>query len=205
MALDFIERKGSELQLKTLEKEVKNKFKWSWLEEKDELGNFFSAYIRKIKDPGVVWCTVCRDKINYGSSGKKALTNHAKRSSHQKNHKLATQKSQQALPAMFQAVKAMADGTATKSSPLPYGSPANVEESLKLKINEQVAEQPPRPVSIKDRISNQEALIISFIAELALPMRIAPRLVSLAQELSKDPKALSELSLSHATAAYKLQ
>ena len=62
-SLEFMDRKGSELLLATLEKNVKNKFKWAWLEEKDQLGHFFSDYIRKIKEPGIVWCTTS-DKFN---------------------------------------------------------------------------------------------------------------------------------------------
>ena len=88
-SLDFIDRKGSELLLGTLEKNIKNKFKWNWLEEKDQLGHFYSDYIRKIKEPGIVWCTACHDKIQYGSSGKKALINHGKRASHQLKYKQA--------------------------------------------------------------------------------------------------------------------
>ena len=208
-SLEFMDRKGSELLLGILEKNVKNKFKWAWLEEKDQLGHFFSDYIRKIKEPGIVWCTTCRDKIQYGSSGKKALLNHGKRASHQLKYKQATEKSQQALPAMFQAVKAMEDGTAMKTSPFPYGSPANVKVALKelvpVSYKQHAEQQPPRPVSIADRISNQEAMVCTFLAEHSLPMNLAQHLVSLAQELSKDPKALSQLSLGRTAVSYKMQ
>jgi len=123
MRLEFIERKGSELQLRALEKSVKNRFKWVWLEEKDVEGNYLSDYIRKI------------DKITYGSKGKKAIAIHAARTSHQrKASKIKqSQKNQPALPALFGAVKALEDGSAQKPSTtgLPYGAPENVTDVVK--------------------------------------------------------------------------
>ena len=77
--MEFVIRKGSEIYLKTLESSVKNKFKWIWLEGKDKNGQFYSEYLRKIKEPGLAWCVACKDKINYGSSGKNAFAKHADR------------------------------------------------------------------------------------------------------------------------------
>ena len=51
--MEFVDRKGSEIYLKTLEKNVKNKFKWVWLEGKDKNETFYSDYLRKLKEPGV--------------------------------------------------------------------------------------------------------------------------------------------------------
>lgn len=34
------------------DKSIKNKFKWSWLEEKDKNDDFLSSYIRKTDRPG---------------------------------------------------------------------------------------------------------------------------------------------------------
>ena len=75
--MEFVDRKGSEIYLKTLEKNVKNKFKWVWLEGKDKNETFYSDYLRKLKEPGVAWCLACKDKINYGSSGKNAFSKHS--------------------------------------------------------------------------------------------------------------------------------
>ena len=98
--------------------------KWSSLEEKDDSDVLYSVYVRKIKEVG----GALFDKIQYGSSGEKALVNQGKRASHKLKYRQATEKSQHALPAIFRAVKAMEDGLATKEqSSLPYGNSANVE------------------------------------------------------------------------------
>jgi hypothetical protein len=44
--------------IKAIERSVKNKFKWSWLEEKDEHGDYLSLYIRKIDVLGCVICDI---------------------------------------------------------------------------------------------------------------------------------------------------
>ena len=48
MAYKIVDRT---IDLKELEKSVKNKFRWSWLEEKDSNGDYLSEYIRKIDEP----------------------------------------------------------------------------------------------------------------------------------------------------------
>ena len=55
----------------TVEKGVKNRWKWKWLEEKDANGIFLSDYIRKIKKPGFARCTICMCELKYASGGKK--------------------------------------------------------------------------------------------------------------------------------------
>ena len=64
----------------------------------------------------------------------------------------------------------------------------------------------PRPFTpIRERKTNQEATILGFIAEENLPFAIAPKLVTLSQELGRDKKALDALSLSRTAASYKMQ
>lgn len=83
---------------------MKNRFKWEWLQEKVVEGGYYSDCFRKLKEAGFVFCIVCGDKINYGSSGKKALTNHVKRPNHIKKQKKKTvgKSTQPALAAVFQ-------------------------------------------------------------------------------------------------------
>ena len=52
---------------------VRDKFRWDWLENKDDNGVYYSDYVRKLNCPGKALCTVCNSPISYGSSGKKAL------------------------------------------------------------------------------------------------------------------------------------
>jgi len=63
----------------------------------------------------------------------------------------------------------------------------------------------PPPVSVKDRIANNEALLLSFIAENTLPFTLAPKLIELTRSLSEDSQSLSKLSMSRTTASYKMK
>ena len=69
----FVDRNGRE-DIKIIDKCVRNKFNWMWLEEKDANGDFLSDYIRKLKDPGFAWCLMCKAELNYGSSRKKHVS-----------------------------------------------------------------------------------------------------------------------------------
>ena len=69
-----VDRKAN---VRDIDKDVKNKFRWVWLESKDDAGHFLSDYIRKLDLPGVAKCIICNDNIKYASSGKKSLVNHA--------------------------------------------------------------------------------------------------------------------------------
>ena len=58
-------------------KEVKNKFKWAWLEE-------FGEWCGKPKKPGVVFCAPCNQELKYSNRGKCQLQRHAKLEKHKK-------------------------------------------------------------------------------------------------------------------------
>lgn len=205
---DFVGR--GDLCIKTIDKTVKNKFKWEWLQEKLDGGGYFSDIFRKLKEPGFVYCTTCTDRINYGSSGKKALLAHVKRPSHLKKQKekKADSLTQPPLAAMFQKLKSLEEGKSPSSiSSLPYGAPENVVEQLPAVGGSTSADQSslPRLVSMADRQSHQEALICTFIAEHSLSLSLAPHLVSLCQELSRDHQALQGLKLERTSATCKLK
>lgn len=64
----------------------------------------------------------------------------------------------------------------------------------------------PQPsVPLSDRIVNSETMLLSFIAEKSLPFSIAPDILELSKELSKDKKALNRLLMHWTAAAYKLK
>lgn len=64
---------------------------------------------------------------------------------------------------------------------------------------------PVRPiVHIDDRVHHQEATLLGFMAENSMSLSMAPRLVSFAKELAWDASALNKLSVSRASATYKL-
>ena len=197
---DFVTR--GDACVKTIDKSIKNKFKWEWLQEKLDGGGYFSDCFRKLRQPGLVYCVTCNDQISYGSAGKKALFAHVKRPSHlrKQKEKKNDSENQPALAAMFQKLKSLEEGKSPSPvASLPYGAPENVIEQVAaaggVSTAASIPPSLPRLVSMADRQSHQEALICSFIAEHSLPLTLAPQLVSLCQELSRDHKAPQGLKL----------
>ena len=71
---DIVQRGDS---LSKEENDLKNKWRWQWMEEKvdeERIGSF----IRKVEGVGVAYCLVCRREIHYRKRGKVALTDHIK-------------------------------------------------------------------------------------------------------------------------------
>jgi hypothetical protein len=62
-----------EEKLKNVEKGVKNRWRWGWLDEKDKNGVELRAWVQKIDSSGVAFCTVCLKSVKYGTSGKTKL------------------------------------------------------------------------------------------------------------------------------------
>ena len=48
-------------------------------------------------------------------------------------------------------------------------------------------------------------MVLSTLAEHSLPLSMAPVLIDLSRNLTKDPKSLAKLSLERTTAGYKLK
>lgn len=69
------------------------------------------------------------------------------------------------------------------------------------------AAQPlPSPaIPVADRVLNNEALLLSFIAEKSLPFSLVPDLLDLVKCFSKDKKALDRTHMSRTAASYKLR
>ncbi|RUS82810.1 hypothetical protein EGW08_009430 [Elysia chlorotica] len=152
IGLQFVERNGRDKNTKDIDKTVKNKFNWSWLDEKDCNDEFASEYIRKLLEPGFAWCLSCKEKINYGSSGKKAIFGHAKKSEHGKARRAL--RCTQSLPAAMSATKAMEECTASPKLMVPYGSSQRMEHFFKkVGTGHTIPPPPPQPtpVSISDR------------------------------------------------------
>ena len=57
-----------------------NKWKWFWLGEKDENGDYLSSYIRKINVSGSPFCICCNKPLVQGNTGKKDLLKNAPKS-----------------------------------------------------------------------------------------------------------------------------
>ena len=212
----FVER-DTAVDAVDIDLESKNKFRWDWLLLKDDSGDFFSDYFRKIEKDGFAWCCFCKCEIKYGSGGVRCLKDHANRSkAHERNRRIF--RSNHSLPAAMQAVCSKISGTAdintnshslprpsSSSSSLPYGAAPNIEqEQSRSRIDLEVASV-PKPVSFKDRVTHQESLICSYLAEHTLSLSMAPHLIELAQELASDGAALKKLHMERQTATYKLR
>ena len=84
-----LNREADDEHLKTLEKAVKNKFRWRWLETTVEItlkgerkATSLIEWIRKIDVPGKAKCIVCDKIISYGARGRISLTEHCKSNEH---------------------------------------------------------------------------------------------------------------------------
>ena len=196
---DIIQR-GDETRLKKLEEGVKNKWQWKWLDaivradrKKVDDGSpckwkeCVGDSIRKLDQAGVAYCCRCRSDIRYGSRGLVAIQDHIVTTLHQSK---ASVDNNFLLP-----------GVGPAHSETPYGlNPArcNVQQIVPL---------PPvsRPlVSMVDRIANQEAILLGFLAEHSLPFSMAPALTQFTRTLGADRKALSQLKMDRTTASYKM-
>ena len=182
----------SRIDILEVDANVKNKFKFEWLSDKDCNGDFYSDYIRKPKEPGLAFCLHCRDTINYGSAGKRCLVTHAKTQKHatSRNIKLTNQ----TLSVVFQGAKAATDS-------LPYGVAPNINTGSA----GNVSSTPGQPnVCTIDRRANAEATLLSFVAEHNLSLSMIPALIEFAQEMARDSAALNALHMSRPCGTYKL-
>ena len=115
--------------LKVVESGVRNKFKWTWLEEKDVNNDFLSESVRKLAHPGVAFCIYCQQRLDYGGRGKSFIKKHSESASHKRKRNAV--KTTQSLPAVFQATASLERGeTPAIPNPLPYGVAINVTDSL---------------------------------------------------------------------------
>ena len=63
--------------IKKIDEKAKNKWNWTWLQEKDANGDYLSDYLRKIDARGLSFCIYCSKTLSYGSTGKSDLLKHA--------------------------------------------------------------------------------------------------------------------------------
>ena len=82
------------------------------------------------------------------------------------------------------------------------GGPSNIHD--KRLCTEGKIVQPQPIVSIVDRKSVMEALLLSFLCEHNLPISLAPKLLQLCKDVNRDPKASNEISMSPGAATYKI-
>ena len=184
---------GSEVKI--IDKDVANKFKWTWLEDKDENEMFLSEWVGKVDVAAKVLCLLCNDLIKYGKKGKSALRKHSK-----KDHrgKIAALKNNTTLPSSL--TLAAKNGTLCT---MPYGAGANIRDGAQ--CSSRTKEALPKIVSFEDRLAHNNAFIVSFLAEHNLPFTMAPNLIEFARFMAKDSKLLDKVKISRHSTAYKLR
>lgn len=67
------------------------------------------------------------------------------------------------------------------------------------------ASQPKPRIPVNDRVVNQEAMVLGFLAEKNLNFADVPDIINLAKTLAKDSEALSVLTMDRTSASYKMQ
>ena len=76
-----------ECNVKLIDALVKNKWRWTWMEEEHTDGVVFGVYMRKITKPGYALCLWCDAPVNYGGKGLSSIKQHASTDVHQANRK----------------------------------------------------------------------------------------------------------------------
>ena len=170
-----------EAKVREIDADLKNKFRWDWLDRKvtvspvgsskqEPLSVLVSDFVKKLDVAGKALCTVCDDVILYGSRGWKALQSHATSVKHRKQTFLL--KSNYSISSAFRQpgqTHTSSAGGKTSSTVTTTAAPAVASTS---------AVKPIIPIS--DRISHQQVNpflyeIIEIIHQKSHVLDIGPR------------------------------
>ncbi|GBM16792.1 hypothetical protein AVEN_9380-1 [Araneus ventricosus] len=91
---DIVSRSSS-VDVREIDKQAKNPWRWEWLEKQAE-GRYLREIIRKLNKCGACYCIVCRKELAYESRRFVEFTDHVKSSKHKSF--LQTRKEHFALP-----------------------------------------------------------------------------------------------------------
>ncbi|CAL4093635.1 unnamed protein product, partial [Meganyctiphanes norvegica] len=128
----------------------------------------------------MAFCHWCSLQLNYGRSGKRAMKLHSKMKKHVEISKIRKKN---------YSLSADVTGNTTLSNP---NDDSETSETTPL-------------VPFKDRLANQEAMLLAFMAERSLPFTMAPDLIEWAKVSAIDMKVLSNMSMSRVTASHKMK
>ncbi|GBM81714.1 hypothetical protein AVEN_92835-1 [Araneus ventricosus] len=183
---DIVNR-TDEADIRTIDSGLKNPWRWDWL-EKSVNGVYVREVIRKLRSCGVAYCLVCSKELIYGSRGFSALAKHME----SRKHADAVEARQKNVPL---------PGAGGYNSDISYGLHPMFKGCLTASENSFSQQLVP----LADRIANSEAMLLGFLAEKSLSFSLAPDLLVLVKELSKDRKALNGIRMHRTSAAYKLR
>ncbi|XP_011677577.2 uncharacterized protein LOC105444695 [Strongylocentrotus purpuratus] len=184
----FLDR-NEESKVKEVDASCREKWSWKWVEKSVD-GTLVSECIRKIAEPGKVYCMWCDCEIQYGKGGWRVLRQHMQKKKHRENAELRKTN--------YRISAEAAPSTSTDTS--TYG----MHPFFKPKAQPSAAPIQAK-VPLVDRKANQEAMLLAFMAEKSLPFTMAPDLIDLSKALSSDQKVLNELSMDRNTASYKMR
>ncbi|GBN74865.1 hypothetical protein AVEN_211310-1 [Araneus ventricosus] len=183
---DIVNR-TDEADIRAIDSGLKNPWRWDWL-EKSVNGVYVREVIRKLRSCGVAYCLVCSKELIYGSRGFSALAKHME----SRKHADAVEARQKNVPL---------PGAGGYNSDISYGLHPMFKGCLTASVNSFSQQLVP----LADRIANSEAMLLGFLAEKSLSFSLAPDLLVLVKELSKDRKALNGIRMHRTSAAYKLR
>ena len=190
----IIERnnKEHEVILEDLEKDVKNKWRWEWIQACIDIDDPAKKYpklnwrygslkmvvkdhIKKVDIPGGAWCSICSKNITYSDSGLGNTKQH-----------LTTKKHLQRLAPLLSKQQLLPGTSMPEAANSMYGAPAVYSSSGYIPPATTTPVIPQ--VHILDRVANMEAMNVAFIAEHNLSL--SEELIELSKELSRDTTAL---------------
>lgn len=173
-----------EHKAREIDKTEKNKFKFSWYStvvpvkyKEEEFEVTIGNSIKKINVSGRAKCALCYDIIYYGKRGLAAITSHIKCGKHAEKESIKRKNT--AMPSSF-FVNPPGEAAVATAAVCPN-------------------------VSLSDRVSTLEGMLLGVLAENNLPFTVAPVLVDLSKAMASDKKALSHVSMARTTASYKMR
>ncbi|GFO36439.1 hypothetical protein PoB_006294400 [Plakobranchus ocellatus] len=172
----------------------------SWRQEwcdKTANGRRPGEFIRKLDKKGQSWCSLCEKEVSYANRGYSALSAHVNRTIHKETLKLR-QENQTLRGSRSNVFRSLGNSVDNDKG---YG----VHPFIAISFLDLTEENRRVPVDDTDRAKNQEAMILSFIAENKLPLSIFTPFLGVAEELTKDPEAFRRVCLDHTTASYKMK
>ena len=192
-------KEADKATVKEIDKQCKNKWSWKWTDEEisrdvPRLGRSvtykFKDCIDKVDEQGVAFCSWCKDKICYGSEGKKAFTKHFNRAKHVKEFLIRATNYQ--LSASCSSTSTSTSSQACENFPIfkniiakDRKSVSSAPEGSGPSVLPQADEAALAHVCMSDRIVQTEAMILGFVAEHSLPISLADPLTELIKEVSR--------------------
>ena len=205
---------GEKAAARKIDSKVKNKWSCKWEEEVikysfSDVGvveYVLKDCISKEDKPGLARCIWCDVPLAYGNNGKCVILRHLNVKKHLEHVK--TKATNYTLGSSFKVT-----GSDSKKEPVKtfsiFSQLLKKKETSTISKEKETPASNPKPLNelipIGDRTSNMEALILAFMSEHSLPLSKTDSVVGLIKECSRDPQALSGVSLSKTPSTYKMQ